>query len=171
LNDHTYTREVRSKPMPPTEHPTHDTAPPDADPLQQWAVLQSTFHRLTNRLFDEVTRRTGLPASSAQVLLQLLQSSPPHSVQMTHLARSLEFSTAGVTKLTDRLVTAGLIERSPSGTDRRIVRATLTASGHEVAQLVADTLLDALNREVIRKIGRKRFARLASLFTELDDAR
>ncbi len=158
--------------MSPTRSPALDAITPhDADPLQQWATLQTTFHRLTNRLFDEVTRRTGLPASSAQVLLQLLQSSQDHSVQMTHLARSLEFSTAGITKLTDRLVAAGLIERSPSGTDRRIVRATLTASGHDVAQNVADSLLEALNREIIGKIGQKRFAGLVSLVAELDDGR
>ncbi len=158
--------------MPTTEPPTRATiAPPDADLLHEWAVLQTTFGRLTNRLFDEVTRRTGLPASSAQVLLQLLENSPHHSAQMTHLARSLEFSTAGVTKLTDRLVTAGFIERSSSGTDRRVVRATLTESGHEVARRVADSLLEALDREVIGKIGRKRFSRLASLVVELDDGR
>lgn len=158
--------------MPMTEPPTRATvAPPDAELLHQWALLQTTFDRLTKRVFDEVTRRTGLPASSAQVLLQLLENSPHHSAQMTHLARSLEFSTAGITKLTDRLVTAGLIERSSSGTDRRIVRATLTESGHEVARRVADSLLEALNREIISRVGRKRFLQLASLFAELDDGR
>lgn len=149
----------------------HAVTQPDAELLQRWATLQTTFHRMTNRVFDDVTRRTGLPSSSAQVLLQLLHSPPPHSVQMTHLARSLEFSTAGITKLTDRLVTAGLIERSPSGTDRRVVRATLTAAGLEVAEHVADTLLETLNREVIGKIGHKQFSRLVSVVADLDDGR
>ena len=151
-----------------TEQKTVDTMP-GVDRLQQWIALQSGFHRLTDRLFEEVTRRTGLPPSSIQILLLLLQSPPLHSVQMTHLARSLEFSTAGITKVTDRLLHAGLIERSPCMTDRRVVRATLTGPGCEVAEQVAEILAEALDREIVSKIGEEQFASLASVVATLDD--
>lgn len=147
-----------------------DTAP-EVERLQRWIALQSGFHRLTDRLFGEVTRRTGLPASSIQILLLLLQNQPYHSVQMTHLAHSLEFSTAGITKVTDRLLQAGLIERSPCVTDRRVVRATLTGPGCEVAETVAKILSEALDREIVSKIGGEEFARLASIVATLDDGR
>ncbi len=139
--------------------------------LQQWMAAQTGFHRLTTRLAEEVTRRTGLPSSSVQILLLLLDSRPYHSVQMTHLARHLEFSTAGITKVTDRLNDAGLIERSPCSVDRRVVRATLTPQGLEAARQAADVLADALNREVIGKIGQEEFARFASLVTALHPSR
>jgi DNA-binding MarR family transcriptional regulator len=146
-------------------------ASPDAELLQRWTALQAGFHRLTTRLFDEVTQRTGLPSSSVQILLLLLHSPPYHSIQMTHLARHLEFSTAGITKVTDRLAQAGLIERSPCVTDRRVVRATLTPQGMEVARQAAGVLADALNREVVGKLGGEDFARLAGLVATLDAGR
>ncbi len=146
------------------------TACPQAPLLLQWTELQAGFQRLTSRLYEEVTERTGLPASSVQILLHLL-TSPPDTVQMTHLARRLEFSTAGITKVTDRLLAAGLIERTSCVTDRRIVRANLTPKGYEVAQEASRVLADAINREVVGKIGPKDFDRFAELLAALDDGR
>ncbi|WP_051807998.1 MarR family winged helix-turn-helix transcriptional regulator [Actinoplanes subtropicus] len=139
--------------------------------LQHWTAAQAGFHRLTVRLAEEVTRRTGLPSSSVQVLLLLLHSPPWHSEPMTLLARHLEFSTAGITKVTDRLTAAGLIERSPCQTDRRVVRATLTPAGLEAAQQAADILAEALRRDVIGKIGPEDFARLTALAAAVDPNR
>lgn len=142
-----------------------------ADLLRQWTAAQAGFHRLTVRLADEVARHTGLPASSVQVLLLLLHSPPWHSEPMTLLARHLEFSTAGITKVTDRLAHAGLIQRSPCQTDRRVVRATLTPAGLEAARRAADILAEALRRDVVAKIGPEDFARLTALAAALDPRR
>jgi len=136
--------------------------------LQRWTTAQAGFHRLTTRLIEEVTRRTGLPASSAQILLLLMQSPPCHSLTMTQLARHLEFSTAGITKVTDRLTQAGLIERSPCTTDRRVVRATLTPHGFEVSRQAADALAEALRQQVIGKTGEDDFVRLTDLIAAVD---
>lgn len=139
--------------------------------LHQWTAAQAGFHRLTVRLADEVNRRTGLPSSSVQVLLLLLQSPPWHSEPMTLLARHLEFSTAGITKVTDRLAGAGLIERSPCKNDRRVVRATLTPAGLEAARQAAGILVEALERDVLGRIGADGFASLAGLATAVDPRR
>jgi len=147
---------------------TAQSATGSEDLLRQWTAAQAGFHRLTVRLADEVTRRTGLPSSSVQILLLLLHSPPWHSEPMTQLARHLEFSTAGITKVTDRLTHAGLIERSPCQTDRRVVRATLTPAGLQTARQAADILAGALQRDVIGKIGADDFAQFAALATALD---
>ena len=139
--------------------------------LQQWTAAQTGFHRLTVRLAEEVTRRTGLPASSVQVLLLLLQSPPWHSEPMTLLARHLEFSTAGNTKVTDRHAGAGLIERSPCQNDRRVVRATLTPAGLEAAHQAAGILVEAVRREVVGKLGEDDFGRLTALAAAVDPGR
>lgn len=136
--------------------------------LQQWTAAQAGFHRLATRLLEEVTRRTDLPPSSVQILLLLLQSPPYHSLTMTQLARHLEFSTAGITKVTDRLTRAGLIERSPCLTDRRVVRATLTPHGVQAARRAGDVLAEALNRDVVGRVGPADFTRLTGLITALD---
>jgi DNA-binding MarR family transcriptional regulator len=152
---------------------TRTSAPSTAGPedlLRQWTAAQAGFHRLTVRLAEEVARQTGLPSSSVQVLLLLLHRPPWHSEPMTLLARHLEFSTAGITKVTDRLAHAGFIERSPCKTDRRVVRATLTPAGLEAARQAAGVLAEALRRDVIGKIGHDDFVRLAALATAVDPA-
>lgn len=136
--------------------------------LEQWTAAQAGFHRLATRLTDQVTRRTDLPASSVQVLLLLLQSPPYHTLTMTQLARHLEFSTAGITKVTDRLSQSGLIERTPCQSDRRVVRATLTAPGLQAAEQAAAVLADAVKQQVIARIGEDGLARLAGLVTAVD---
>ena len=51
---------------------------------------------------------------------------------MGDLASALVISRGGLTKLVDRLVKAGLLERAYCATDRRVSYAVLTPSGREV---------------------------------------
>ena len=48
---------------------------------------------------------------------------------MSQLSAVLGFSTAGTTKVADRLAEAGMIERGPSAADRRVILVTLTEHG------------------------------------------
>ena len=51
---------------------------------------------------------------------------------MGDLAETLVISRGGLTKLVDRLVKAGLLERAFCATDRRVSYAVLTSTGREV---------------------------------------
>src|SRR5262245_10576689 len=102
--------------------------------LEAWSQVQVATKRLAGLLFDDVAADTGLPPSSFQALW-FLYLGDGRSAPMSALGRVLGFSTAGVTKLTDRLVDAGLIERTPSAADRRVTLAALTPAG--VAQVEA----------------------------------
>jgi DNA-binding MarR family transcriptional regulator len=83
------------------------------------------------------------------------------TVNPTQLARALRLSTAGITKLIDRLVRDGRAERDPNPKDRRgiIITAAGTAEqdlarayGHIHAPLIAS--IDALSGEEVTAVQR-----------------
>lgn len=144
-----------------------DTAPSDpASVLHRWLGMSIGFRWLNAALFARVTQVTGLPESSFQVLCYLLNQ-PDGSAPMTRLARHIEFSTAGITKVTDRLVTAGLIQRGNCPTDRRVVYAVLTAKGRCLAHQAHQLMGAALQDLMIDRIGEHDFAVLADIMAKL----
>ncbi|WP_236047046.1 MarR family winged helix-turn-helix transcriptional regulator [Streptacidiphilus fuscans] len=136
--------------------------------LDQWNTLQSGFRRLTDELLADVDRQAGIAPSEFQVLWYLLTSTTEQSAPMNQLAATLNFTTAGTTKVADRLSEAGLITRQPSPTDRRVVLAALTEKGQEVAMAAALALAAALRERVVAPMGPDAFAALADRMRELD---
>lgn len=61
--------------------------------------------------------------------LATLAASPERALPMTELASAIAVSTGGLTKLVDRLVHAGFVDRRHSAYDRRVVYASLTDAG------------------------------------------
>jgi len=128
--------------------------------LRQWNALQSGLRRLTDQLWCDVVGSTGLAPSSFQVLWFLL-TTPGWSAPMNQLTQTLGFTTAGTTKVADRLAEAGLLERRPQPTDRRVILAALTDDGHQIAITAAHTFAQALQQRVIEPLGEEKFASLA----------
>ncbi|WP_037604823.1 MarR family winged helix-turn-helix transcriptional regulator [Streptacidiphilus rugosus] len=135
--------------------------------LEQWNTLQSGFRRLTDQLLADVDSKAGIAPSEFQVLWYLL-TSPEQSAPMNQLAATLNFTTAGTTKVADRLTEAGLIRRQTSSADRRVVLATLTAQGQEVAMAAALALAGALRDRVVTPLGPDAFTALADRMRALD---
>jgi DNA-binding MarR family transcriptional regulator len=143
--------------------------PEDLALLAQWDVMQSGMRRLSDQLLSDVEAKAGLAPSSFQVLWFLL-TAPGNSAPMNQLTATLGFTTAGTTKVADRLAAAGLLERRPLPTDRRITLATLTETGRNAAVTAALTLAGALRERVVRSLGAEGFADLSSTVRFLDPA-
>ena len=135
--------------------------------LQQWNNLQGAFRRLNGRLLDDVETRTGVSPSAFQVLW-FLASSPAYTAKMSQLSAILGFSTAGTTKVADRLAEAGMIERGPSAADRRVILVTLTQHGLQVASEAIRTFLGALRERALEPMGSEGFAALVEAVVGLD---
>jgi DNA-binding MarR family transcriptional regulator len=135
--------------------------------LREWTVLQSGFRRLNDQLLADVEAKVGLAPSSFQVLWFLL-TTPERSAPMYQLAQTLGFSTAGTTKVADRLVDAGLVERRPSRTDRRVIFAALTETGRQVAGAAALALAAAVRDRVVEPLGSEHFASLSAAIGSVD---
>ncbi|MGW6746145.1 MarR family winged helix-turn-helix transcriptional regulator [Streptomyces sp. NPDC055025] len=135
--------------------------------LRQWDSLQSGLRRLSEQVLKDVHHSTGLAPSSFQVLWFLLLA-PGQAAPMSELSRTLGFTTAGTTKVADRLCEAGLMERRPHPTDRRVTRAALTPQGRTTATKAALTLADALQERVITTLGLDGLESLADFATLID---
>jgi DNA-binding MarR family transcriptional regulator len=140
----------------------HHPSAEDVTLLRQWGALQAGFRSLTDDLLSDVERKAGITPSSFQVLW-FLMTSEANTAKMHQLAETLGFSTAGTTKVADRLVDAGLVERRPSADDRRVILAKLTPEGLRVASEAAFALVEALKERVVGTVGAERFADLATL--------
>lgn len=74
-------------------------------------------------------------------LLMRLEEAPERRLRMADVSRSLLLSKSGVTRLVDRLVERGLVERAACPSDRRVVYAGLTDEGRRAVAEAAPLLI------------------------------
>lgn len=104
-----------------------------------------------SRCFDRsLQENCGISMAWFEVLLRLGRS-PDNRLTMSELARQLAITSGGATRLVDRVVSAGYIERSACPDDRRVQWVRLTDSGRDklgeaYAQHVADLEADFIGR-------------------------
>ena len=65
-------------------------------------------------------------------MLATVAEAPEERMKMGDLAEALVITRGGLTKLVDRLIKAGLMERTFCETDRRVSYATLLPAGREL---------------------------------------
>jgi DNA-binding MarR family transcriptional regulator len=135
--------------------------------LRQWDQLQSGFRRLSARLLDDVEAQAAVTHSTFQVLWYLM-SCADFTARMNQLSQILGFSTAGTTKVADRMAEAGLIERTPSTADRRVILVTLTDEGLRVSALAIRAFIGALRERAVEPLGEAAFARLVAAVAGID---
>jgi DNA-binding MarR family transcriptional regulator len=115
--------------------------------LDTWQRLLEAHGRLERVLGRATRERVDLSMSSVEVLMRLLNT-PEHALPSTQMANEVSFTSGGFTKLADRLVAQGLIERRVPDEDRRRVVIALTTEGERRAHMAADALVATLEREL-----------------------
>lgn len=101
-----------------------------------WRAFLQSHSALLAVLEKELEAEAGMPLSQYEVLLYLYNS-PDGGMRMNDLARSVLLSKSGVTRLIDRLVASGLVERAEYESDRRVTFARITPSGTEALRAAA----------------------------------
>ena len=102
-------------------------------PIEELRYLILAAQREGNRLLADALHPLHLTPSQAEVL-RVLQDHAPLS--LIALGDLLVCETGSPSRLVQGLVEAGLIERMPSTTDKRMVTLTLTDAGREMAEKV-----------------------------------
>jgi DNA-binding MarR family transcriptional regulator len=94
-------------------------------------VMFSLLHaaRVLEDRLETVLASVELSSPKLSVLTQLVRSGQP--MTLSELAAGLACVRSNMTQLVDRLESDGLVRRIADGSDRRIVRAELTALGRE----------------------------------------
>ncbi|MGB7588257.1 MAG: MarR family transcriptional regulator [Solirubrobacterales bacterium] len=108
------------------------TAPPGQTPHgDAWGSLTRTHAAITQRL-QEALAASDLPPLPWYEVLATVAEAPEQRLKMRDLAEVLVITRGGMTKLVDRLVKAGLLERTFCETDRRVSYATLLPAGRDL---------------------------------------
>jgi DNA-binding MarR family transcriptional regulator len=101
---------------------------------------------LADELDRELEKAAGLGLSEILVILQIMFSGG--RLKMTDLADTLVVTRGGVTKIVDRLVDAGFLDRVPSEQDRRVIYAELTDAAHDLVRTHQATVEAVTGRRV-----------------------
>ncbi|HET8955023.1 MAG TPA: MarR family transcriptional regulator [Solirubrobacterales bacterium] len=104
----------------------------DVDPHREaWIAIAQTHAAVSGRLQEALTAAE-LPPLPWFEVLATLDRAPEQRLKMGELAEALVITRGGLTKLVDRLIKAGLLERTFCETDRRVSYATLLPAGIEL---------------------------------------
>jgi DNA-binding MarR family transcriptional regulator len=106
------------------------TLSPHDPRLEPWRAFLTAHARVTRRLDEELRVEHDLSLAEYDALLTIA-SSPDRRIRMRQLADRVILSKSGVTRLIDRLVIDGLVERDACQTDARGAEAVLTQAGLE----------------------------------------
>jgi len=129
--------------------------------LESWRTFLRAHARVIRELERELVVEQDLALTDYDVLVQL-SAAPDRRLRMSELADALLLSRSGATRLVDRLVADGLVERVSCEDDRRGQWAALTERGLERLRRAAPThvrgieehFLDRLSAEDLRSLRR-----------------
>lgn len=120
-------------------------SPVDPAHLAAWRAFLEAHARVTEALGRELREQEGLPLAWYDVLVQLSEADDRRR-RMQELADAVLLSKSGLTRLIDRMESAGLVRRVECDTDRRGTLAELTEEGFERLAATAPTHLDGVRR-------------------------
>jgi DNA-binding MarR family transcriptional regulator len=100
---------------------------------EAWGALTRTHAAVTTRL-QEALAQADFPPLPWYEVLATVADAPDRRMRMGDLAEALVITRGGLTKLVDRLIKAGLMERTFCESDRRVSYATLLPAGEELLE-------------------------------------
>jgi DNA-binding MarR family transcriptional regulator len=119
-------------------------ARPSHDGLAAWNGFLRVHQALVAELDRELVEQHDLPLAWYDVLVQL--QSAGRELTMGEVAERLLISPSTCTRVVDRMVGAGLVDRRPDAADARIRHVSLTAAGRARLRVAAVTHLDGIER-------------------------
>ena len=119
--------------------------------LESWRSFLVAHAHLSRRLDDELRAGHGLSLPEYDALLAIA-GAPDRRIRMHQLADVVVLSRSGITRLVDRLVAGGLVERVSCTSDARGAEAALTEDGLRRLREAARTHLDGVERYFLAAI-------------------
>jgi DNA-binding MarR family transcriptional regulator len=117
-----------------------------------WGALTRTHSAIVQRL-QEALAAGDLPPLPWYEVLATVADAPEQRLKMGELAESLVITRGGLTKLVDRLIKAGLMERTFCETDRRVSYATLLPAGEEMLEEMRPVVIAELRSAFSAKLS------------------
>ncbi len=131
-----------------------------------WSRLFRASEEL-QMLHEKQTRiTTPLHATFAQLrILSYIRFSPGESVKIKEIADELEITPAAASQIVERMVQAGIVERSVVPGDRRSVRVTLSSEGRD-CYAQSDKVFEKLMTKLLKDVPQEKII----IFQEVMDS-
>jgi DNA-binding MarR family transcriptional regulator len=159
-------REPRRKTAPP---PLRERAVPHLTfpQLQAWRGTLEMLSRLLPELEAELRRETGLTINEFDVLYQLWRA-PDRRRRVGDLANDVLVTPGGATRLADRLVERGLVERHRQE-GRQAVELSLTSVGRRQIHELMDVMFRGVRTKFIDPLEPEDVDHLVEIWARLED--
>jgi DNA-binding MarR family transcriptional regulator len=130
------------------------------DELRAWQALLHAHYAITRRLDAELRAEHDISMDDYDALLRLARADG-RALRMTQLAERVLVPPSTLTRRVDELVRRGLVERSRSAQDSRVVIARLTDAGIALLRRAARTHLRGIHEYFSGQLSGKQLADLA----------
>ena len=132
--------------------------------LAPWRAFLMAHARVSRRLDEELRAEHDLSFAEYDALLTIAQA-PARRIRMGLLAEEVLLSKSGVTRLIDRLVSDGLVERSACLADARGAEAVLTDRGLDRLRAASQTHLRGISEHFLAIVDASDLERLERAMT------
>lgn len=129
--------------------------------MDAWQALLHAHHQVIRTLDRELREEHDLSLAAYDVLLRLARA-PSRALRMTDLAEKVLLSPSGLTRLIDRLVAKGLVERRTDPEDGRVALACLTEEGRRQLRMAALTHLRGIREHFTSRLSEPQLREVAS---------
>jgi DNA-binding MarR family transcriptional regulator len=136
------------------------------DEVAAWKGMLKIHSDLVAALDAELERQHSLPLSSYEVLM-VLSDCENGRIRMGELADELLLSRSGLTRLVDRLVRQGWVERIPCEDDARGLYAGITKSGRAKVEAARPAHLDGVRSSFLSRLSDSDLQALARAWKRL----
>ena len=137
--------------------------------LAAWRGMLEVNARVTRRLDAEMRAAHGLSVSAYEVLM-FLGDAPAGRLRMAEIADRALLSRSGLTRLIDRLVALGYVERCAAEDDGRGLYAQLTDAGRAVLGRARETHYRGVRRHFLDRLGPADQMTLGEIWDRLSSA-
>jgi DNA-binding MarR family transcriptional regulator len=138
----------------------------DDERLHLMGLIVRSHRLLTDRLGRELEQDVGIPLVFFDVLINV-GAAPDGRVTMSRLSNDIALTTGGVTRLVDRMVDAGLVERQACPSDRRSIHVVLTAEGRSVLDRAIAAHIEGIDRHLMTHLSDTDRTNLATALTKI----
>jgi DNA-binding MarR family transcriptional regulator len=129
--------------------------------MRAWQSLLHAYHQIIRKLDRELREEHDLPLATYDVLLRLA-SAPSRALRMTDLAERVMLSPSGLTRLVDRLVSKGFVQRGTDPHDARVALACLTEEGLKQLRRAARTHLRGIREHFTGRLSDRQLRAMAA---------
>ena len=136
--------------------------------LAAWSTFLRAHARVVRELERELQAGQDLALTDYDVLVQLAAATE-RRLRMSELADRLLLSRSGITRLVDRLVADGLVERVMCESDRRGQWAALTDAGRDRMRRAAPTHLRGVATHFLDRLSADDLASLERMLAGVVD--